>query len=256
MKKNIVLEPVYVDVDEDAETGEVITDPGEMVRVNEGFDITNRISRPSIVTPEYLEAVFELSTGYVKQEYVEHIPGARGGRNYVSHPHATRTMNAVFRENWEYQCLDYELFPDGSVAARCCMIVRWPDAFAGMRERTFIEIGTFVPQTTASTGEFQMSQSDRVASAVSRGLLKCMFRAFGYAAHLYKDESRPMTKNAAWGTLRRYAIERKGLTEDEVVEALKSNGYTQDNLVERFNEAYDMINNLAKKYKDEEPPLD
>lgn len=247
--KDEVLEPTYEDIQEGSAGTSQPPAPqqGEIVRVKEGFDVYD-LANLKNASPEVLEAIEELSTGFIRPEYIQ----KKGGLDYISHPHATRTMNAVFGPHWDFRILDYEVFDDFSVAARCQMIVRF-NMNGRDWERTFIEIGSFAPGIDSDTGQPYMSVADRIGSAGSRGLLKCMFRAFGYGAFLYKKDHVPMTKKKAWGLLLRYGEKRRGMTEEDIVKALKDAGFTQDNLVEGYSRAMGVIREASEENPEDLP---
>lgn len=237
-------ELVYEDIENEAPVeGELVVYDGEL-RSQEGFDVEEiAFSNAQIMSPELLEAIDELKTGEVNPRYIQ----KKGGLDYISHPHATRTMNAVFGPHWEFQNLGYELFKDGSVAARCSLKIKWLDIPTNeWISREFIEVGSYVPGKSDKTGEIWMAEADRVGAATSRGLLKCMFRAFGYGASLYKRDHVPMTKGEAYKLILKYADRKLGLTPDEVVKAFKKAKYTQDDLLTK----YDLGMQILRKTKE------
>lgn len=241
-------ELVYEDIENDEPVeGELVVYDGEL-RSQEGFDVEEiAFSNAQIMSPELLEAIDELKTGDVNPRYIQ----KKGGLDYISHPHATRTMNAVFGPHWEFQNLSYEVFEDGSVSARCSLKIKWFDTLSmGWSTREFIEIGSYVPGKNKE-GEIYMAVADRVGAATSRGLLKCMFRAFGYGAFLYKRDHIPMTKSEAYKLILKYADRKLGLTPDEVVKAFKKAKYTQDDLLTKYDLGMQILRKAKEDKEDE-----
>ena len=191
------------------------------------------------MSPESLKAITALRTAKIPKEYIKKHPG-KGGKifSYVSHVHATEDMHNALGMNWDWQILDYQLFPDRSAAARGQMTLHWTDREGGAHIRTITEVGGFEDLT----GKFP--SSNIVLGACSRALLRCMLRAFLYGRELYpEDESTPDEK-ATWNILVKYATLKK-VPKEVLKKALKEAGFTAETLVDRFEEAYALVQKLA-----------
>jgi hypothetical protein len=241
-------ELVYEDIEQNQQPQE-----GETFSKNRtsGFDILSSIDLPNVerLTPEYLEAVMEIQTGVVSPKYIQQ----KQKLSYISHVHATETMNRVFKTDWDYQVLDYHIMEDGSALVRAQMQVIF-----GVMVRKFIEVGSHdgyrlkddggdLLWDISPTGETSyrlwtgMNEADRILSATSRTLLRCMLRAFNYGANLYdKEPNPPISPNAVWGELIRLG-NIIGVDKDAQAKALKKGGITKETLLDKTQEAVKIL---------------
>lgn len=198
------------------------------------------VSGPSALSAESKRARAILMGGVVPPSDVRTHPG-KGGKtfSYVSHIWAQRQMNAAMRHMWDWEVLDWQLMPDGSVAVRGKMSLNWILEDSSIYTRTITAIGSFED----STGK--MPDANKVGAAGSRALVKCMMRAFNIGSEFYETES-TMTVNQAWGTLKAYGL-RNDVTEEAIVDAFKKQGIDQDSLLDRYAEAYRVVATLAGK---------
>jgi hypothetical protein len=191
------------------------------------------------VSPEQLKAVHALRTAKIPKEHIKKHPG-KGGKTFSFVPHtiATDTMNDALGMNWDWEILDYNLYPDKSAVARGKLTVHWTDRSGQEHERVITELG----------GKETMGENSVLAyivlGAASRALLRCMLRMFGYGRELYPDDEGGLTIEQAWATLEQYAKTRR-VSKDELVAAIKAEGITKTDLVDRFEEAYALIQKIV-----------
>jgi len=187
------------------------------------------------VSPGQLKAISALRTAKIPKEHIKKHPG-KGGKTFSFVPHtiATDTLNSALGMNWDWEILDYSLYPDNSAVARGKLTVHWTDRDGKERERKVTEMGGFDGKGDKPTAAYV------VLSACSRALLRCMLRMFGYGRELYPDDEGGLTTEQAWNTLEQYAKTKK-VSKEELVAAIKTSGITKDTLVDRFEEAYALV---------------
>lgn len=250
---------------------------GEIVPVEERgtteLDMLHKLAALSGgVSARTVEAWNILTTGIVPKEHLKSRKGYPDMIYYVDHVYATGLMNEAFRWNWDFEVLDTQLYPDGSTIAITRMTIHMPigvNKITGepiWKTRIITEVGAFEmylrrdkkgePILDPVTGDIQatMSASDRIASAASRGLVKCMERAFGIGAEL-KSEQRELTSLDAWNSLLAFGLAR-GLTRDDLIAIMKENEITKDNLLDRFQEAYTLVYEKTSNKGDKTVPLE
>jgi len=232
------------------------------------------------ISPIVLEALNTLSTGTIPPEAIKTHPG-KGGKifSYVSHIYATKLMNSAMRFLWEFKVVSFEAFDDGSAVALCNLKIFIPvgDSFI---EREFQEVGAWesqritqakpaqviakdpmadekpktrakktpLPESTPeekASREYGMTKAMIIASAASRGLLRCMMRAFNIGTEFYEDDEQ-LTNAQAWKQLSRYAANR-GVNEQELIEFMKSKSFKGDQLADRFHEAFSLVYNYVEE---------
>ena len=219
--------------------------------------------------PAVLVAIEAIEKGRVPPGAIKKRPGGGGSEvMYMSHTYGTRLMNAAFRWLWNFENLDWYVDPhDGSVATRNKMVVNIPMPDGTFYTRTITEIGSFeaYPRKTNNgqpilewdgSPAYTMNTADRIASSVSRGLVKCILRAFNMGLELSEKEgdNTKVTNRDAWNALLRFG-KNQGLTRDQIVNLLKGE-IASDELADRFGEAYKMVYDLAKGKAEEEVPED
>lgn len=225
------------------------------------------------VSLEKLNAINALSTGRIPPSAIMTRPGASGRQiPYVEHTWATKQMNAAFGNLWSFEVLTASIDPnDGSAVALCKMTLKilWNES--EFIERTITEVGSFEayqmteadpydktiskPATHLNgSPKYTMNAADRIASAASRGLVKCLFRAFNLGSELIsKQPEKEITAKDVWNSLYSYA-KRNGVEKEELTNALKEADITAEKLVEQFAEAYKITYNLIKNVTEEELP--
>ncbi len=218
-----------------------------------------------------------LASGVVPASEIDKRPGAAGKQfSYIKHTYATRLMQEGFQNLWSFECLDYEVFHDTimvkgkvedpatgkkvdgkipreqrSIAAKCKLTISYPLSNGEFYHQKFTDIGAFEPNSGMST-------ANGVASAVSRGLLKCMMRGLGIGIELYENEEQAIpTPQQTWNVLKRY-LETRGIewTDDfktELTKALEAVGINSENLIDRYTDAYVIANGFLSS--EEEVPL-
>lgn len=238
---------------------------------------------PSEVRAETLAALAVIEDGRVPPHAIKTRQGPSGQQiQYASHYWTTRLLNSAFRWLWDFECLEYDVHKDGSVSSRNRMTIHIPvgvdtNGATMWHKRIITEIGSFeayqmkidvqkenpsggppimvrVPKIDEATGEpvYTMSTADRVASSVSRGLVKCVGRAFGIGFEL-SDIEEEMDATSAWNILLRFG-RNQGLQRDEVIDAIKEVGITKETLIDKFQVAYSSVYNKARKQVMEEMP--
>jgi hypothetical protein len=255
--------------------GEIITIPEEST-----FLVDEIFNTP--MTPERLRAINTLSTGTIPPEALKQHPG-RGGKifTYLSHVWATKFMNAGLKWLWEFQVMSFEAFDDGSAVALCRLNIYIPIGKGKSICRTFQEIGAWESQevhfekkvnkkikeelpgqTTVSspvvdipldsetpeetrTRIYGMSKAMVVASAASRGLLRCMLRAFNIGAEFYDDDM-GVTNVQAWRSLEKYA-NGKGMPTEELIKFIKDLGIKKEELADRYHELFTKLYSIISE---------
>jgi hypothetical protein len=191
------------------------------------------------ISPESLKAITALRTARIPKEDLRQHEGKSGKIfSYVPHPLATATMNDAFGMNWDWQILDYMVYPDKSAVARGQLILYYWDRDGNRQRRTITEVGGY-----QFVGDNPVL-ANVVLSACSRALLRCMFRAFGYGKELYKEDSKGLTPAGAWDVLKRFAKTKK-VKEGDLVKAIKEAGITDETFIDRYEEAYQLVLQLA-----------
>jgi hypothetical protein len=255
--------------------------------------LENVLSR-SIMNPERVKALNILNTGKVPATEIDQRPGAGGKQfSYIKHAYATRLMQDALGPLWSFECLDYQVFRetlrkkgkvdgekmdpkskkmvkckvDGkieweivSIAARCQLTIKYPlvDEAKGslpgkFLEQIFTEIGAFEKNEGMNT-------ANGVASAVSRGLLKCLMRALGLGLELYSSDKEELDPKDAWNILKQYLIRRGIEWNDDFIakfkKALELGGIkTQEDMLDKFTTAYEIANTFITE-DDEDIPLE
>jgi len=243
----------------------------------EQVDVMSNSIMDRKINPEALRAINSLSTGTPPPEAIKSHPG-RGGKTfqYVSHIHATKTMNDAFRWLWEFKVVNFEAFDDGSAVALCNMKLFYPLENGEFFTREFQEIGAWESQAVSSikkapqkivkdpmetpkeeipleketeeerkTREFGMTKAMVIASAASRGLLRCMLRAFNYGSEFYETDE-GMSNVQAWNQIKIFATGR-GISEQELIDFMKANKYKSDQLADRFYEIFSAVYNYQQE---------
>jgi hypothetical protein len=216
--------------------------------------------------PRVLMAIEAIETGIVPPSAIKTRPGASGGEvKYVAHTWATRTLNAAYRWLWDYEILEWHVsMSDGSVATRCQLTLHIPLPTGGFYTRRVTEIGSFEaypkkdnngkPILMNGLPTYTMNEADRIASSASRGLVKCVLRAFNMGLELSEKDTDnvAVTDKDAWNALFRFG-KNQGLTRDQITEALKGK-IAGTELASRFGEAYRLIYDRARGNVKEDIP--
>jgi hypothetical protein len=279
MAKKPTKEPEVVQVDSlEVYEDTFEPDPSDSVMT---MQILTHTRDPMEVRTRTLAALTVLEEGRVPPSAVKTRPGSGSTQiQYASHIWTTRTLNAAFRWLWNYECLEYTVHDDGSVSSRNRLTIHVP---IGMdiegkpiwHIRTITEIGSFEayhrmkevatlidgqerrvnrPMIDEHTGKYvyTMNTADRVASSVSRGLVKAMGRAFNVGFELSEKEEE-VDAIGAWNILLRFG-KNQGLTREEIIEVVKAAGLNKDNMLDKFQVGYAAVYNAARKQMVEDIP--
>jgi hypothetical protein len=224
-------------------------------------------------------ALDTLMRGQIPPEAIKTRPGYPDEVKFISHVWAKRTMNAALGPLFDYEVLRYDVWDDGSVNTLNKMTVEVPLPDGTWRKRIITEVGTFEAypkskkrqEKDKETGRLvthediaidpftgktatTMCTADRVASAASRGFVRCLETAFGIGLDL-KDEEKLITPEAAWNQLLKLA-NKLGVATEKVTELMKEAGLKYDNLAGDFQKAFEIVYNYARSLTEEEVPED
>lgn len=261
-------------MDSDAIKGEIITIPESSTFLVDEIFLTP-------MSPDKLRAINSLSTGTIPPEALKQHPG-RGGKifTYLSHVWATKILNAGLKWLWEYQVMSFEAFDDGSAVALCRLNIYIPIGEGKSICRTFQEVGAWESQEVhtekkvnkkikeqmpgqepaapiadiplesetpeeTKTRIYGMSKAMVVASAASRGLLRCMLRAFNIGAEFYDDDM-GVTNVQAWKSLEKYA-NAKGMSTEELIRFVKDLGIKKEQLADRYHELFTKLYSIISE---------
>lgn len=199
------------------------------------------------ISPEYIEAVNALENKKVPEYAIDRRPG-KGGQTftYINHIWATEILQEGLQHFWSFEVLDWETWQEDrstSIAAKVRLTVKVPYNDPGDTELKFLE------RVVTEVGAFEknrgMPMAMGVASAVSRGLCRCMMRMFGIGIEFYKKDDDGITPDKAWTTLAQFAA-NQGLNDTHaIVNALKAKGISKHTLVDQFELAYETIAELV-----------
>jgi len=188
----------------------------------------------TILSAEVLHSLETLAGGIVPEDAVKEHPG-KGGKvfKYVSHIWVTQQLRNAFGQLWSMRVQTYQVFTDGSAVALVTLMLKIPTK-DGFVENEITDIGAF------DGGGGKMSAPMMIASAVSRGLVKCAMRRFGIGEEFYDSSEFELTPEEAWARLKRVSVE-SGLLESKALEILKGMNVDRDNIVDRYLECWKAI---------------
>jgi len=201
------------------------------------------------ITAKTVESWQVLTTGAIPEEHLKERPGYPKPVKYLSHVYGQRLLNEAFRWNWDFECLSYQVHEDGSVSSITRLTIHYPIGINKLtgnpiwKDRIITEIGS-MEAYEKKAGGFTLSTADRVASSVSRGLVKCLERGFNLGSDL-KEVEEEVTPLQAWNTLLRFG-KKQGLERETIINLIKEKGITQETLIDRFQEAYTLVYEKAK----------
>jgi hypothetical protein len=198
----------------------------------------------ALISPEYIQAVSVLMTGEIPKHAIKEHPG-KGGKTftYVSHVWAAQQVREAFNHLWSFAVQSAQVHSDGSTSALCRLSVYLPMKNGQMFERYVQEIGAF-------EGNEKMPQAFRLASAASRGFVRCLMRMFGVGEQFYENEADP-TPEQVWTALVKFG-EARGVKKTVLAAKLAEKGFTAANLLDRAAEAYEIVSELAGTKSGEE----
>lgn len=198
------------------------------------------VSMRSIMSAEAMRAQQMLEEGEIPESAISEHPG-KGGKvfKYVKHTFATRQLNLALGPLWSYEVLSWMVYDDRSAVAQVRLTIHYPRNDGTLFPRVITELGGFKDEVGS------MPKANMALAAVSRGLLRCMLRAFGFGQQFYESDEE-MTPKDAWNVLHKFAVQNK-IDSNELVQKMKEVGINRDNLIDRFEEAYAIAYGLTKK---------
>lgn len=196
-----------------------------------------QVYEPKDITPTYLTAVELFRDGNVPEsaKFQRPMPGGKMS-TYIKHTWVTEQLRQAYHDMWEMEILHTELFPDRSAIA----LVKFTTFAVGPEGL----VKTSITECGAFTGPDKMPAAYRIASAVSRGLVKCVMRRTGCGASLYDDDFEPTAKEAAM-TLIRYA-KTCGISKEALVARYKEEGISSEEVLDHFARAYEIIYEMKR----------
>ena len=269
-----------VDFEEPIE-GEIVSFTSDKEQHDVTIQVLLTTRNPVEIKAETLAALATIEDGRVPPHALKsRQAGGSVKIHYASHAWVTRLMNSAFRWLWDYECLEYIMHDDGSVSSRNQLAVNiptgtTPDGVTHYHRRTVTEIGSFEAYNkyeevkkeidgqeriinqkkvdpVTRTYEYTMSGADRVASSVSRGLVKCVARMFNIGLELIEGETE-MTDIDAWNILLRNG-KNQGLDREQIVGLMKDAGITKETILEKFQVGFAAIYQAAQNQVIEEVP--
>lgn len=191
------------------------------------------------------------------------------GVPYISHIWMNETLNEAFRYLWDFEKLNHEIDPyDGSASVTGKLTIHFPQKDGSYYVRTVTEVGSFdafhksdkngvllYHDSNKEHPVYTMSTADRIASATSRCLARCVARMFDIGHDLGdKYVKLEMTDLMAWNSLVRYGS-RNGLSKEQVRQALLDAGIKSDELVVNYEKAWKVVTSVIRG-DDKELPND
>lgn len=192
------------------------------------------------ISAERMKALETLSTGEVPHQVIrEHI--GKGGKKfqYLDHVWVTRQLRVAFGQMWEFETSNPVIWEDGSASVMCKLTIKFFDRTGNLVVSSIQEVGAWED----SSGK--MPHAMRIASAASRGLVRCAFRKFGIGENLYSSDIPEITAQDCWKSLLALA-QKQGMSKDELVSILKAHEISSEDLVDRYIEAYQLVLSNAK----------
>lgn len=189
----------------------------------------------SVVSPKNVEALQILSSGKIPDADIEDHKGADGQVfQYVSHGYVTRLLNNAFGQLWSTEVIETNLYDDNSASVVLKLHIDIPLSNGQFYRRTITEVGSHnIPGKSD-----RVPKADIVAGAASRALYRCVMRAFNIGLDLIQKPETPLRPGKAWETLKSIGIKSGQMTEEEVVEFMKSTGVKGDQILERYDDLY------------------
>lgn len=218
------------------------------------------------------EALEILTTGDMPPHFLNQRMGPSGQKiTYIKHTILTKILNAALQYLWDYEALQIHVGQDGSVAVLGRLTIYFPmdtpEGKLAYHKRVIQEVGAFpaYPMMTKVYGDpdetgvvpvtdvvkrdpngnvvYTMCEADRIASASSRGLAKCIARGFNLGIDLMEAQDEPqMDYPTARRLLLSYGQNKWGLTEEEVLGALRKGGLdNKAKILAEFSLAWDLV---------------
>ena len=192
-----------------------------------------------------ISAQFDAAMGFFKDGVIPKTAlSTRQGPNartftYISHTWVTEQLVTAFGPMWSMEVLNTTSYPgDHSATAIVRLINYIPDKDGNIHEVHIDECGAFLDQTK------KMSQAYRIASAVSRGLVKCVMRRTRCGISLYNNEYQPTAAEATRALIR--AAKRYNIPEKALIAHFQEHGLSSENILDRYEEAYSLLYGLRQ----------
>lgn len=159
---------------------------------------------------------------------------------YIKHTWVTEQLTIAFGPMWSMEVLRETSYPeDHSATAIVRLITYHPDENGNIHQVHIDECGAFKDATK------MMPQAYRIASAVSRGLVKCVMRRTRCGISLYNNEFQPTAAEAARTLFR--SAKKNGITKERLIACYKEHDISSENLLEQYEEAYHLLYQLRQE---------
>lgn len=206
-------------------------------------------------------AMQALQSREVPRDQIKTRPGKSGKVfSYIKHTYATDTLINAVDQFFSHDVVEARMMDDGTAMALVRLQIhipyQQPDGHIDIMTNSITEVGAF-------EGAPQMAHAYKMASAASRGLVKCLMRRFGLGIDLYGADDE-MTWQDAWKALWTFAYNKHGkpgskdaqkALADKVREELKKHGVSSDTLLDRFEDAYAIVSRMVSN-EPEVPSMD
>jgi len=199
-------------------------------------------------TKERAEAISTLLSSKVPKYAIRQHEG-RGGEifSYVDHVWVTRLMRNAFGPMWSFDTLEANIEEDGTASAisRVTVKIMVPGLPAGSKPEWFEMTCTEGGSCNINKG---MTLADRKLSAISKSLVRCVFRMFGVGEEFYKTvDLKSKTSDECWQSIMSQVNKYKEyITEQDVIDFCKENGISSDKLNEHFSTVWSFISLTVK----------
>ena len=208
------------------------------------------------ISVKTIQAVQALREAKIPANMIQTHPG-KGGKtfSYLSHIYATELVINALDQFYSMDVLEARMCSDGTAYARVQFQVHvpmtQPDGTITFFTNSITEVGAF-------EGSGKMPEAFMLASAASRGFVKCLMRRFGLGKELYQSDVQ-ITPKEAWSSLWAFVENQLGkpankdastVRRGEMVNLLKGANISSENLVDKFQDAYSLIHEWVKAKKD------
>lgn len=217
----------------------------------------------TMLTVQSTKALSALRKREVEPKYVSTHPG-RGGKvfSYVDHAHVSDTLLDAFGVWFSHDVVEAHVLDDASAYALVRLTMHEPvfDGETGQLLRTVDTTITEVGTSPSNAGGGTMDLSYRIASAASRGLVKCVARRFGYGLEFYrKSDYEEPTNETAWNlcydffyramNLRSKTENKRTAHRNALVAYLADHDMNNQNVLDRFEECYRLTSQFVDELK-------
>ena len=212
----------------------------------------------AIISPGMSPEMLEAQRAFISKKIPEHAVRRRAARgkkslDYVDHVYATEAIQNGLPLTWSFDLVSYEIFDEGEKGGR-----KQADSVLAVTRFTFVlvmidgnENYVFLPRTVTETGVFlndlKLPKAAAVAAAVSRGLVRCLMRMFGFGIQFYKNDE-DITPDQAWTSIKDFG-EDNGISQERIGEIMQGIGINKDNIVNRFTDLFDAVGAEIKSEK-------